>query len=282
MDDLSEWRGPCYPAAAPLNRPRGLAKAGPTKEEGDLSIFYRKLTRTIAIGATVVAVGGGAYADGATPGDGSGVALSSPPATPRQGAPGGWGPNARFGPRSVPAAGGVAGTVDRISTSSFAISTSTGRTVTVEQVAFTTYRDGTSATSPSVVRTGERVLVLGMVDFGMPAGPTITAKMVIVQPADTGGSATFSAADVVPFQRGAPSPSMQVGQVPVNYRPGSGMVASGAEADRPAEAALAAYPGGIVDRVVELSDGEFEVHNVGVNWPHHIFVNHDFKVVGAD
>jgi hypothetical protein len=24
-----------------------------------------------------------------------------------------------------------------------------------------------------------------------------------------------------------------------------------------------------------------EVHNIGVNWPHHLFVNHDFKVVGA-
>jgi len=31
-----------------------------------------------------------------------------------------------------------------------------------------------------------------------------------------------------------------------------------------------------------VSDGEYEVHNVGVSWPHHIFVNHDFKVVGAD
>jgi hypothetical protein len=48
------------------------------------------------------------------------------------------------------------------------------------------------------------------------------------------------------------------------------------------EAALAAYPGGIVDRVVQLSNGEYEVHNIGVNWPHHIFVNQDFKVVGAN
>ena len=48
------------------------------------------------------------------------------------------------------------------------------------------------------------------------------------------------------------------------------------------EAALAAYPGGVVDRVVRLSNGEYEVHNIGVNWPHHIFVNQDFKVVGAE
>jgi hypothetical protein len=45
---------------------------------------------------------------------------------------------------------------------------------------------------------------------------------------------------------------------------------------------LAAYPGGIVDRVVKLSNGEYEVHNIGVNWPHHIFVNQAFKVVGAN
>ena len=37
-----------------------------------------------------------------------------------------------------------------------------------------------------------------------------------------------------------------------------------------------------VDRVVQLSNGEYEVHYIGVNWPHHIFVNQDFKVVGAD
>jgi hypothetical protein len=45
---------------------------------------------------------------------------------------------------------------------------------------------------------------------------------------------------------------------------------------------LTAYPGGVVDRVVKLSRGEYEVHNIGVDWPHHIFVNQDFVVVGAD
>jgi hypothetical protein len=49
----------------------------------------------------------------------------------------------------------------------------------------------------------------------------------------------------------------------------------------PTEAALAAYPGGVVDRVVQLSNGEYEVHYIGVNWPHHIFVDQNFKVVGA-
>jgi hypothetical protein len=87
---------------------------------------------------------------------------------------------------------------------------------------------------------------------------------------------------VVPFQRGAQSISKQVGQIPANYSQGSGTIVSGAAANKATEAALAVYPGGVVDRVVQLSNGEYEVHNIGVNWPHHIFVNHDFKVVGAD
>ena len=57
---------------------------------------------------------------------------------------------------------------------------------------------------------------------------------------------------------------------------------SGTTADKAIEAALAGYPGGVVDRVVQLSNGEYEVHNIGVNWPHHVFVDKDFKVVGAD
>jgi hypothetical protein len=34
--------------------------------------------------------------------------------------------------------------------------------------------------------------------------------------------------------------------------------------------------------VVELSDGEYEAHNISVNWPHHVFVSKDFKVLGAE
>jgi hypothetical protein len=57
---------------------------------------------------------------------------------------------------------------------------------------------------------------------------------------------------------------------------------TGTTANKATQAALASYPGGVVDRVVKLSNGEYEVHNIGVNWPHHIFVNQDFQVVGAN
>jgi hypothetical protein len=124
------------------------------------------------------------------------------------------------------------------------------------------------------VTKGERVLVLGTA-----SGTTITATQVIVQ--TTGGSVTSSAAKVVPFKRGAPTTSKQVGQIPANWSQGSGTIVSGTAANKATEAALAAYPGGVVNRVVKLSNGEYNVHYIGVNWPHHIFVNQNFKVVGA-
>jgi hypothetical protein len=43
-----------------------------------------------------------------------------------------------------------------------------------------------------------------------------------------------------------------------------------------------AYPGGIVDRVALLGNGEYNVHMIGVNWPHHVFVSSTFKVVGGE
>jgi hypothetical protein len=76
--------------------------------------------------------------------------------------------------------------------------------------------------------------------------------------------------------------SKQVGQIPANYSQGSGTIVSGTTASKATKAALSAYAGGIVDRVVKLSKAEYEVHNIGVNWPHHIFVNKNFKVIGAN
>jgi len=187
--------------------------------------------------------------------------------------PGGGGSNARSGA----AEGGAVGTVSSVSTSGFTLTTSAGQKVTVDEASSTRYQNGTSSTSASAITTGEDVLVLGTTN-----GTTITATQVIVQPNGGGGSATSSAAGVIPFQPGAPSTSKQVGQIPANYKQGSGTIVSGTTANSATEAALAAYPGGIVDRVVQLSNGEYEVHNIGVNWPHHIFVNQDFKVVGAN
>src|SRR6202022_1775216 len=183
----------------------------------------------------------------------------------------------RSNARSGPASGGASGTVGGVSTSSFTMSTSAGVKVTVDEASSTTYEKGTSSTSASAITTGEPVLVLGTVN-----STTITASQVIVQPAGSEGSAASSAAGTVPFQQGAPATSKTVGQVPADYTQGSGTLASGTTGNKATEAALAAYPGGVVDRVVGLGNGDYEVHYIGVNWPHHIFVNQDFKVIGAN
>src|SRR3981081_1614213 len=71
-------------------------------------------------------------------------------------------------------------------------------------------------------------------------------------------------------------------QTPPAATPGTGTIVTGTAADKAKAAALAAYPGGTVNRVVLLSNGEYNVHRIDVNWPHHVFVSQDFKVVGAE
>jgi hypothetical protein len=228
------------------------------------------LTRPIAIGATIVVIGAGAYGiAGAIPSNGS-AGVGTQTATAQFAAKAGS--NARSGP----AAGGVVGTVSSVSASSFTVSTSAGQKVTVKKLSSTTYRKGTTSTSAKAVTRGEPVLVLGTTN-----ATTISATQVIVRPS-SGASATFSASKVIPFVRGAPATSNQDGKIPANYSEGSGTIVGGTAANKATEAALAAYPGGVVDRVVKLSNGEYEVHNIGVSWPHHVFVSKSFKVVGAN
>jgi hypothetical protein len=234
-------------------------------------MFSRKFTRSVAAGVAAIAVAAGSYGIVS-------ATSSSSPAPASSGFAGGLrssggGSNAR----SEPASGGAAGTVGSVSASSFAISTSAGQKVTVDEASSTTYQKGTSPASATALTAGEPVLVLGTT-----SGTTITATQVIVQPTDSGGSAASSAAKVIPFQRGAPTTSRQVGQIPANWSQGSGTIVSGTAANRATEAALATYPGAIVDRVVKLSNGDYNVHYIGVNWPHHVFVNQDFKVIGAE
>jgi hypothetical protein len=103
--------------------------------------------------------------------------------------------------------------------------------------------------------------------------------------ANSGSSSSANAATVgkvIPFHRGQPSPATPVGQVPANFSPGTGTIITGTAANKAKAAAVAAYPGGTVNRVVLLSNGEYNVHVIGVNWPHHVFVNQNFKVVGAE
>ena len=70
---------------------------------------------------------------------------------------------------------------------------------------------------------------------------------------------------MIAFSKGTQGSAAQVGTIPADYTQGSGTLATGTTADKATEAALAAYPGGVVDRVVELGNGDYEVHYIGVN-----------------
>ena len=235
-------------------------------------MFSSKRNKVIAAGAAAVVIAGGSYGIVAAT---SGSASAAPAAASRSPA-GGFGSGSGSNARSGPAAGGSAGTITSVSASGFTLTTATGQKVTIKEASATTYEKGTSTATSGAVTTGEPVLVLGTTD-----NTTITAAEVIVQPPSTSGS--NPGGQVIGFTTGQKQgTSEKVGTIPSDYTQGSGTLASGTTAAKATEAALAAYPGGIVDRVVELGNGDYEVHNIGVNWPHHIFVNQDFQVIGAD
>jgi hypothetical protein len=234
-------------------------------------MLSRRLSRSLAAGAAVVVIGGGALGIVGASSD-SGSAGASTQQTGHAAAA-----KVDSNARSSAAAGGAAGTVSSVSASSFTLTTSAGQKVTVKKASSTSYKKGTRSASASSVTKGATALVLGTVN-----ATTITATQVVVDPPSGAPKTTFTPSKVVAFKRGAPSAAKQDGQIPTNYTEGSGTIVSGATANKATTAALAAYPGGVVDRVVKLSNGEYEVHNIGVNWPHHIFVSKSLDVVGAD
>lgn len=251
MNDYEPAGRPSSPLASP-DRARG--------PHARRSRWAKRGTWVAAAGLTVAMVGlAGA-------GTASAAELSQPAASTPVGG----------GPAAPPSDGGTTGIVDSKSASSFTLATATGVEVTVNEDSATTYRLGPLPAPANVLRTGESVLVLGLVNSA-----TITASQVTVQPFGDGGAAAAQKAGVIAFQQGVPSPVQSVGQIP-DYTEGEGTIVSGTVADKATTAAQAVVPGGIVDRVVQLSDGEYEVHNISINWPHHVFVSKDFKVVGYE
>ena len=180
-------------------------------------------------------------------------------------------------PRSGPADGGATGIIESTSASSFSIQTWTGVDVTVDRTSSTKIHGGPARD----LRKGTSVLVLGLVNDATST-MTITAAQVDVQPHGDGGAAVGKRDGVLPASPGTPGPTKSVGTIPSDYTQGEGTIVSGATAYAAVTAALAVYPGGVVDRVVELSAGNYEVHNIAVLWPHHVFETKQFKVTGAN
>jgi hypothetical protein len=233
-----------------------------------------RVKRGIAAGAAALLVAGGAF--GIVDAASGGAPSTATAATTQGAAVGHLGSGSGSNARSGPAEGGSSGTVTSVSGSSFTLRTSTGEKVTVKENSATAYRQGTTSASASAVTSGQPVLVLGVV-----SSTTIKATQVVVQP-PSNGSAPAWAGKVVAFQGGTQGSSDPVGQIPASYKQGTGTIVGGTTADQATKAALAVYSGGVVDRVVQLSNGEYEVHYIGVSWPHHIFVNQSFEVVGAN
>jgi hypothetical protein len=233
----------------------------------------RKHTRFIISGVAAIAIAGGSYGIvSATSGSGSSASSGSSAASSDVAAHFGSasGSNARSGPEP----GGTTGTVSSTSKSGFTVTTAGSVKVTIKETSSTTYEKRSRPASARAVTKGQPVLILGTTD-----NKTITATRVIVQPPASNSS---TASEVIFYQKGTSGSTKTVGQIPAGYTQGQGTIATGTVADKATEAALTAYPGGIVDRVVKVSNGDYEVHNIGVNWPHHVFLNRAFKVIGAN
>src|SRR3984957_7776861 len=246
-------------------------------------MFSSKRSRVIAAGVAAVVIAGGSY--GIVDATSSSATTASSTSTTSHGSAGGFGGGGLAGgsgaggsgsnARSGPAAGGSIGTASSVTSSGFTLTTSTGQKVTIKEASSTTYDQGTNPASISAVTSGASVLVLGTTDSS-----TITASQVIVDPPSS--SASAPGGQTIGYSKGTQGSTEKVGTIPSDYSQGSGTLASGTTADKATEAALAVYPGGVVDRGVVLSNGDYEVHNIGVNWPPHIFVNADFQVIGAN
>jgi hypothetical protein len=258
------------------------SSASPRHEPGQIRRRWRVLHRrgvgtTVGLVIPALGLGLGVAACGSSSSTPAATTTSAAATTAKAGGAGGFAGHAASAgssnARSTNAAGGSVGTVSSVSSSGFTLSPPGGGTVTVKETSSTAYEQGTQKAAASAVAKGTEVLVLGKVN-----STTITASQIVVQPAINLKSAS---ANVISFQKGAAGSSKTVGQIPTGYTQGSGKLASGATATKATEAALKAYAGGVIDRVVQLNNGDYEVHNIGVNWPHHIFVNKDFKVIGA-
>jgi hypothetical protein len=92
------------------------------------------------------------------------------------------------------------------------------------------------------------------------------------------GNGTSATAKAAPA---AQSAQASAALAPQNWHPGTGTIITGEAADKAKAVAVAAYPGGTVNRVLQLSDGSYAVHRIGTGSPHHIFVSKDFKVTGT-
>jgi len=273
------------PANGPTPAPEWpVPPQGPPKKQG---FFSRKRNIAITAGIAVVAVAGVTVGLVSTSGSSSSTTTASSGSTNPSGPGGGRGPFAGGGgggggqgsnARSTNEPGGTSGTVSAVSSTGFTVTTTIGEKMTINESSSTTYENASNgastATTASAITTGAGVLVLGTVN-----STTIAATQVTLEPA--GSPYTTASSDVTALQQGQQNTSQSYGTIPSDYTEGQGTIVGAGTANEAVAAALQEYPGGVVDRVVQLADGDYEVHDIGTNI-HHIFENSSFQVIGAN
>jgi hypothetical protein len=263
----------------PAGRPEP-AGAPPQGRSGWRGVFSRRRNIVLTTAIAVIAVAGISIGLVATSGSShstsTSAAGSTSPAVP--GFLGGSGQGSSSNARTTNEPGGTAGTISSVADSSFTVKTTVGETVTIDERSSTTYENAssgsTTATAASAVTVGAGVLVLGTV-----SSTTIAASQVTIEP--VGSPYTTASADVSAEQKGRQNTSQTYGTIPSDYTEGQGTIVDADTATQAVTAALAEYPGGIVDRVVQLANGDYEVHDIGTSM-HHIFENSSFQVIGAN
>jgi hypothetical protein len=240
--------------------------------KGTFTTGKRKVA--LIAGIAVLAVTGLSVGLATANGSSSSSGSSSTGGTSAASSGGGQGSNAR----STNEPGGTSGTISSITGTGFSVKTTVGETITIDENSSTTYANATggtpTVTTAGALTQGEAVLVLGTVN-----STTITATQVTVEPANS--PYTTASPDVTAVNRGQQNTSQSYGTIPSDYTEGQGTIVGADTASQAVQTALQKYPGGIVDRVVQLPDGDYEVHDIGTNI-HHIFEDSSFQVIGAN
>jgi hypothetical protein len=120
--------------------------------------------------------------------------------------------------------------------------------------------------------------LISSIAIGVAAIAVAIGASSIVNPSVATGAPNTASAST---PTGAGNNQRVVGQVPPGWQSGSGTIITGAAADQAKAVAVAAYPGGTVNRVLQLADGSYAVHQINISWPHHVFVSTNFQVTGA-
>ena len=180
----------------------------------------RLISTILLSGVVALGAAGAAMAQDAT---------AQPPAQPQAGPGGPPGGGFRGGgprPNHAPAEGGAYGVVSSLTTKGFAMTAAANQPVTVELAPDTTYRKGNAVSSARAIKVGDRVRVLGAVNFAPGAGPgagagtTITASHLVLNPVEGAGTemslvvTSAVVAVLAPVQNGAGNPGGQAGPRP--------------------------------------------------------------------